>query len=137
MHKILGIVLGGLIAIAILYGVERLDFMLYPIQLDIDSDDPALLASVIADLPLAAKLMVVGGWFVGALAGAWLALRISDWKAAGWIVALFVIAGAVATILSLPHPVWMQICAVALPLVGGAIGIRLHHKPYPGEPLIG
>jgi hypothetical protein len=88
-------------------------------------------------MPLPAKLIVVAAWFLGAFGGAWMALRITDWRWAGVIVMVLVIFGGVMNFLELPHPLWMQVCAVVLPLIGGWLAARLHSKPYPGEPLLG
>jgi len=132
MRKILGIILGALAAMLIISAIGRL----YPIP-DLESDDPAALAAVVGNMTTTAKLLVAAGWLVGPLAGVWLALRISDWRMAGWVVVLVVLIGSVVNIASLPHPFWMQACAVLLPILGGALGIRAHRKPYPGEPLLG
>jgi hypothetical protein len=132
MRKSLSIILGVLVALLIVW----IAGYLYPVP-ELESDDPAALAAIVGSMSVTAKLLVAGGWFVGSLAGAWLALRISDWRAAAWIVAVAVLVDSVVNILSLPHPFWMQACAVILPLLGGAFGIRAHHKPYPGEPLLG
>lgn len=132
MRKILSIILGALVAMLIVSAVGYL----YPVP-ELESDDPAALAAVVGSMAPTAKILVAGGWFVGALAGAWLALRISDWRMAAWIVTLVVLVGSIVNIVSLPHPLWMQACAVLLPIAGGVLGIRAHRKPYPGEPLLG
>lgn len=137
MRRLFGTLAGILIAIFILAGIEYLDGLLYPLPADIDPDDAAAIAVIIPNMPLPAKLIVVSAWFAGAFGGAWMALRITDWRWSGVIVTLFVIAGGVLNFLELPHPVWMQVCAVVLPLAGGWLAARLHPKPYPGEPLLG
>jgi hypothetical protein len=48
-----------------------------------------------------------------------------------------VVAGNIATLIALPHPLWMQAAAIIAPLVGAWTARRLHHKPYKGEPLLG
>jgi hypothetical protein len=136
LRKILGIVAGVIAAMLIVTAFERAITTLYPIP-EIDSDDYATLASVMADMPMVAKLLVVTGWLAGATGGVWLALRISDWRWAAWIVAAIVLAGSIANIAALPHPFWMQVCAVLFPVLGGWIGIKFHRKPYPGEALLG
>lgn len=137
MRKFFGIVAGLVVAMAIVFIIEMISAALFPMPMELASADPETLARIIAGMPLAAKLLVAGGWLLGPLGGAWLALRISDWRWAGWIVALVVLAGSIANIIQLPHPLWMQICAVALPPLGGWLAQRLHSKPYAGEPLLG
>ncbi|MDB5707058.1 MAG: hypothetical protein JWN66_4174 [Sphingomonas bacterium] len=136
MRKFLAIVAGAIAAMLIVAAFEAFSSFLYPLP-ELESDDYASLASVVANMPLLAKLLVVAGWLVGPLGGVWLALRISDWRWSGWIAVVIVLAGSIANIVILPHPLWMQACAIVFPLLGGWIGIRLHPKPYPGEPLLG
>lgn len=50
--------------------------------------------------------------------------------------ALF-LAASVANQATLPHPLWMQVCAVLLPLLGGWLAQARHRKPYAGEALLG
>jgi len=132
MRKILSIFVGALAAMLIVSAVGYL----YPIPA-LESDDPAALAAVVGSMSATARLAVAAAWLIGPLIGAWLALRISDWRPSAWIVSFVVLVGSVLNIVSLPHPFWMQACAVLLPLLGGALGIRAHRKPYPGEPLLG
>jgi hypothetical protein len=137
MRKLLGTIAGIAVAIAIMLAIEWLDGQLYPLPTDIDYDDPVAIAAIIPGMPLPAKLIVVSAWLLAAFGGAWMALRITDWRWSGVVVMLFVIAGGVINFLQLPHPVWMRVCAVVLPIIGGWLAVRLHHKPYPGEPLLG
>ncbi|WP_156363612.1 hypothetical protein [Sphingomonas sp. Leaf357] len=137
MRRILGIVLGAIAATVLIAGMEALATLLYPFPQEIETLDPVALAATMSAMPLPAKLMIALGWTIGAFGGAWLALRVCDWRWAGWIVALLVAAGGIANILALPHPVWMQVAAILAPLLGGWLAQRIHHKPYRGEPLLG
>lgn len=137
VRRIWGSVAGIAIAIGIMLAIEYVDAALYPLPADIDLDNADAVAAIIPGMPLPAKLIVVSAWLLGAFGGTWLAMRITDWRGSAVIVTLFVIAGGVLNFLELPHPLWMQACAVLLPLVGGWLAVRLHPKPYPGEPLLG
>lgn len=137
MRKVLGIVLGIVAAILIILAVEAVSEWLYPISPDLDVDDPAAMAAVIAGMPLPAKSLVAFGWLAGTFGGVWLALRISDWRPAAWIITLLTIAGGIFNLFQFAHPLWMQVATVVAPLAGGWLAVRLHRKPYPGEPLLG
>lgn len=136
LKRLFGIILGTVAGVAIVFAVESIAAALYPMA-DFESADRETLARLMAAMPLGAKLLVAAAWFLGALGGAWLALRVSDWRWAGWIIAAFIMAGGVANLVAIPHPLWMQAGALLLPLLGGWIAARVHHKPYPGEPLLG
>ena len=136
MKKLLGVIAGIVVAFVLVAGFDYLGSLLFSAG-SIDLADADALAAYIADMPLAAKLIVVTGWSIAPLAGAWLCLRIADWAPGGWIVtAAFLVAGLFNQ-LALPHPLWMQVGAVVLPLLGGWLAQRSHSKPYPGEPLLG
>lgn len=140
MRKLLGVGAGVIAAFLLIALLETIGTTIYPLPAELESmesADSAAIAAAIAEIPLPAKILVVVGWLVGTLGGAWLALRISDWRWSGWIVAALVIAAGLVNVALLPHPFWMQASTVAMPLVGGWLAARLHRKPYPGEPLLG
>ena len=136
MRKIFAIVAGVLTAFLLVAGFDFAGSLFFPLT-DVDTADRTALAAYVAAMPLAAKLITASGWLISPFVGAWLCLRIADWPPGGWIVTIVFLGGGVLNQFSLPHPLWMQICSVALPLLGGWLAQRLHRKPYPGEPLLG
>jgi len=137
IRKILGIVAGIVAAYLVIIAAEALNHWLYPLPVDLDPSDNVAMSAYTFALPLPVRLMYVAGWFAGTFAGAWLNLRIVDWRWGGWIIALLVIADGVARNFEFAEPLWMQAAAVLAPLIGGWLATRLHRKPYPGEPLLG
>lgn len=136
MRKFFSIVAGVFIAFAILSALEALDAALYPLP-DLMVADKTAIAGIVSSMPPLAKAIVVVSWLVAPLGGVWIALRVGDWRAGGWIVTTLFLAANVANQIVLPHPLWMQVLAVLLPLFGGWIAQRLHRAPYAGEPLLG
>ncbi|MEO9130804.1 MAG: hypothetical protein ABI240_06310, partial [Sphingomonas sp.] len=118
MRKILGIIMGVVAALAILAAASWVDDLLFPLPLDIDIEfaDQAARAAVIANKTVLDKLLWVAPWLLASFGGAWFALRVSDWKWAGWIVSALILVIAVLGLFDLPEPFWMQACAVALPI---------------------
>lgn len=125
LRTVLGIVAGVLLAFAVLIGLEMAGHAAMPPPAGLDPSKPEDLKQMVAAAPLAAKAWVVFGWFVAALAGGWLARRLSGKGWAGWIIAGLILLGGIANIMMIPHPLWMQIAAVAAPLLAGAIVMRL------------
>jgi len=136
MRTLLGSLFGVVAALLIVAGAEWIETALYPLPA-LDVADSGTLAGIVADLPFPAKVLIVSGWLLGAGGGVWLGLRICDRRAVGWIVVAAVTAAALANVLTLPHPLWMKACAVVLPIVGGALAMWRHRKPYAGEALLG
>ena len=125
MRKFLGVLAGLVALVAVVWVVEAIGHSVWPPPPGTNPSDPAQLATLLDKIPLAAKIAVVVAWFAGALAGAWVANLVARWAAAGWIVVAIGIAFGVMTLFMIPHPLWMQVAAVAAPLLGGWIGLRL------------
>ena len=125
MRKFLGVLAGLAALIATVWIVETAGHSIWPPPPGTDISDPAQLATLLDRIPLAAKLAVVTGWFLGALAGAWAAHAVSRWAPASWIVVAIGIAFGVMTLFMIPHPLWMQAAAIVAPLIGGWAGLRL------------
>lgn len=137
MRIVSSIIVGILVSFLLVGLIEGVATWLYPVSGDIASTDRAALAAVVAGIPLPAKLIVAASWLLAPFVGVWLCLRIGDRAAGGWIVTAAFLVASIANQVGLPHPLWMQVCAIALPLLGGWLAQRVHHAPYPGEPLLG
>jgi hypothetical protein len=121
----MGIVAGIVVAFLCVFAVEWVGHSLYPPPAGLDATNPADQARLMEAMPAAAKAIVLGAWFVAALAGAWTANRIAGRSLAGWIVALLVVATGIATMVMIPHPAWMWAGGIALPLAGAWIADRM------------
>lgn len=128
MRRLFGTIAGVAVAILTITAIEFLDSFLFPTLADFETADEAAVAAMIAAMPLGAKLLIVSGWGLGAFAGALVAFRATEWEAAGWIVAIFVVAGGIINIVTIPHPFWMQLCAVAMPFVGALFAYGLYRR---------
>lgn len=115
----LGIAAGIIVAFAAVAIAESLGHQLYPLSSSIDPRDVAELAGAMDAVPFGAKAVVLAAWFLGALIGGYLANRIADRAIAGWIVAAAVALSGVATMLVIPHPMWMWAGGVLLPVAAG------------------
>ncbi|MGY2734255.1 hypothetical protein [Sphingomonas sp. UYP23] len=137
MRRLSAIGIGSFVSLVLVAAIESLSATLYPIPGDITEADRATLLAMITGIPLPAKLIIVAGWLIAPFAGVWLCLRIGDWPIGGWLVTAIFLVAAIAGQVNVPHPPWMALCAVILPLLGGWLAQRVHRKPYPGEPLLG
>jgi hypothetical protein len=125
MRMAMGIVAGIVVAFLCVFAIELVCHSLYPPPAGLDMSDPADQARLMEAMPNAAKAIVLVGWFVGALAGAWTANRIAGRSLAGWVVALLVVVAGVATMIMIPHPAWMWAGGIALPLAAAWIAERM------------
>lgn len=128
LRSILAVVLGVLVASAVVYVGEMAGHRLYPTP-SIGAVDCSISASYaekttaqvcIAATPFGAKFAVVVGWFLGALAGGVAALLAGrKWAPLAWLVALIVFLLCVFNFMAFPHPIWMIVGAVLAALLGG------------------
>jgi hypothetical protein len=117
MVKLLGAVIGVAVAYGAIYGLELVNRNIFGWPVTGTATPASIEAAQIT-----AQAMAVGGWFLGALAGGLIAVRIAGGARAGWIVALLVGAGTLLLSTTLvPHPLWMQIAAGVAPLFAGLV----------------
>lgn len=104
---------------------EAAGHLIFPPPPGIDVTNPADQARLMELVPLGAKIAVVFAWFLGALAGCSVATVIGRTTLPGWIVAALLIAASLFTTQMFPHPLWMIVAAVALPIVAKLCADRL------------
>jgi len=116
-RTILGILAGLVVAWLAMTICEFASLFLHRPPAGFDLRDPQALAAHIAAAPLSAMLVVVVGWALAAFVGAWVAARIARHRrAAALVIGLLVLAGVIANIAMIPHPLWMTVAGLALPL---------------------
>ena len=114
---ILGILAGLVVAWMSIALCEFASVLLHRPPPGVDLRDPQALAAHIEAAPLPAMLVVVIGWSLAAFFGGWVAARIArQRRAAALVVGSFVVLGVIANNLMIPHPLWMTIAGVLLPL---------------------
>jgi len=124
VRKILGSVVGIVVAFAIMIGVDLGAMQLHAPPTGI-APGPEATAAWLANAPVVALAIIVLAWFLAALGGGYAAIRTARWPAAAWVVAAIVLISAVMGALRPPHPLWMQVGAVVAPLLGAWLAIRL------------
>ena len=130
MRSILGLIVGGLIAGAIIYltvwtGQSHLSQSVAAFgneAIDVGSDPLAM-------IPFRIKLLLCLGFFAGAFLGALTADFIAGRGFIGWIVAGLVVLTALLFGVRIPHPTWMAVLCVGLPLLGGYVARKISKAP--------
>ena len=128
LRTILGVLAGMVVTFFTIMGIEFLGHVLYPPPPGLDPMVPQQLEQIMATQPVAALVLVVVAWVVGAFLGGWVAARISRAHShiAATLVALLVMAGVVGMIVQMPlHPRWMGVLGLLLPLPAALLAARL------------
>lgn len=120
---IAGIFAGG-ISVALL---ESVSHTLYPVPSNIDINNHEQLSAWVMGLPLAAFLIVLLSWSVGAYVGPFLSRLISPGRAIGPAVVVWLLFGiaVLANLVSIPHPWWMWPSGIGVWIVCGLLGLAL------------
>lgn len=100
---------------------------LYPPPAGANLADPAQLAAHIRSAPGASMLLVVAGWALGAFGGGLVAASISHphRTRAALAVGAFVLLGVIANSVTIPHPLWMTVAGLILPLPLSGLAARI------------
>lgn len=125
VRGIVAVIAGVLVTGAIVFALEMLGHIVFPPPPGLDIAKPEDQARIVAAMPVGAKIAVVVAWFFGALAGAIVAARIGRSPRYAWAIGIFTVAMCIISLVSIPHPVWMAISGVALPIIAAAIAIPL------------
>ncbi|MCL1634194.1 hypothetical protein M2650_06055 [Luteimonas sp. SX5] len=117
-RTIAGAVVGLAVAMAAIFLVEALATAISPPPPGLDLTNEADLARMVELATPAMKAMVVFGWLLASFVGGWVAAKISRSHrvAAAIVVGIGVVAGVILNATMLPHPLWMTVLGVALPI---------------------
>lgn len=75
-------------------------------------------------IPLGSTLALIVGWFIGAFAGGWLAMRASGETGAGWVVAGAVIGAAIYSAADFSDAWWIMALGTLIPLAAACLAQR-------------
>lgn len=87
--------------------------------------DPDEVAKLIAQVPLPAKVSVVLAWALGSMTGGFVSTRLAGVTRPARSVAIVMLVFILLNLMTVPHPLWMSVAGVALPLPAARLGARL------------
>jgi hypothetical protein len=119
-----GILIGIVVAGATVGAVEWIGHQIYPPPPGLDLGKPEDLARLMDIIPVGAKVAVLIAWFFGSLVGGAVAMQIARNRIAPWIVAAFIVAGGLFSFATIPHPPWMMVGGLALPVLAALLVVR-------------
>jgi hypothetical protein len=129
-RKIAAVVLGTVLALAVRFGTQLLAHAMYPSQPGANLKTAEGAKLYFATVPMPALILILLGWAVAVLAGAWFATFISKERSlnCAWIVGLLVAIGTIVNFFDIPHPMWFIVLSLlSIPLmtwIGGKIASR-------------
>lgn len=119
-----GILIGIVVAGATVGAVEWIGHQIYPPPPGLDISKSEDLVRLMDVIPVGAKVAVLIAWFAGSLVGGAVAMIVARHRIAPWIVSAFIVAGALFSFATIPHPLWMMAGGVALPILAALLVVR-------------
>ena len=125
MGKNIGAGLAGIIlAVALVWVVEKVGHVVYPPPPDLNFADPEAMKAYMATLPMGALLFVAAAWFIGTLCGTCAACAIGTAKPIKFamVVGGLMLVATIMNLVMIPHPTWFSVLGVVGVLVAAWLG---------------
>jgi len=117
IRKILGLIVGAAVGLGVLYAWQLLGHVIFPFP-TMNPTEPGK-REMLANMSFAAQAWVLGGYAVGVAVGGLLGNRIADARWPAMLIAFMVTGVFFVTLTAAPHPFWMQVAGILLPLLAG------------------
>jgi len=123
IKSIVSILVGLFAAVLVIFLVESISNLIYPINFRADQPLNELMKS----LPTGALLFVLMAWFLGAMVGAFLACYLDELNAlrSSIYVAVFLLIATVINLYQIPHPFWMWFAGILSIIAGCSLGVKM------------
>ena len=126
LRSVLGVIIGIISGFVLIYAVEHVGQLIWPVATELDLKDKAAAAAFLAGMPIGGLVTVVVAWILGAYSGSMVALLMSDRRRiAGIIPAALIFAATVLVLFMLPHPLWMAVAGLGGIIAAGWLADRL------------
>ena len=127
LRTVLGVLAGLVVAMLLIFVLEFIGMAMFPPPPGMALQNEADLARLVAESSIGKKAWVVFGWAFASLVGGWLAALISrrHRRIAALAVAVFIVAGTLMNAMVIPHPMWMNVLGVLLPVPLALLGAKL------------
>lgn len=111
-------------------GVQIIGHQLWPLPSGIEAKNAAQMAGFVESMPVAAKAWVVLAYAIATAVAVLVATTIARprWKGLGIALGLLMVGLCAINLSLLPHPLWMAIATLAIPLPI-ALGVARWRRP--------
>lgn len=119
---IVGILFGLLLGFIVVYAIEAIGHLLFPVPFKVTIEN---LEEYAHQIPLGSMLMVLLAHFLGAAIAVFTCLKMSKKRLPAFIVAGLFFSASVLNLLFIPHPTWFTIVDVVVIILGILIAFKL------------
>ncbi|MGB1014197.1 MAG: hypothetical protein ACPG4T_08705 [Nannocystaceae bacterium] len=127
LRRLGSVVLGVLTGSLVVFVIQSIGHAVVEMPSGFDPNDPASIAAVADQIPLAALLFVLVSYLLGVIAGGFVAAKITAKQPmlhAHIVGAVFLLMG-VLNLMMIPHPVWFAIASLLVFSPSAHVGGRL------------
>ncbi|GAB2494760.1 hypothetical protein [Arenimonas alkanexedens] len=127
LRSILAVLIGILVMGITVAAVQWLGHSLYPPPAGLDPSDPVALATLVSQMPAMALGMVLIAYAFGTFLGAFTATTISLGHKPGVaiVIGVVMLAMVAMNLLLIPHPMWMVVAGLLIPLPVALLAWRI------------
>ena len=114
IRNVVAATVGLVIAFVLIMVIEKVGHMIYPPPPDLDFSDPEAFRPYVATLPILALLFPMFAWMIGTFTGSLVACVIGTVRPLAFVVVVggLVVAGTIANLIYIPHPLWFSVLSV-------------------------
>jgi hypothetical protein len=144
LRSILAILTGLVVAFVAVAGAEQAGHAVYPPPEAMkDSDafkkllaDPPALQQMMDEMPVGALVAVLLGWQAGAFCGGAAAAFLTAVRPClhAAIIGVAILLGSVANMMMIPHPDWMKLAGLLLPIPASLLAGKFVSLLFPAPP---
>lgn len=116
-----GIVAGMAAAITLIMVTEAIGNQIAPAPAQLEFTD----ITRTPPLPLMTLLFPILGWFLGALVGGFIAIKVSDRPWTAWVIAGAVLVATGFNFILMAFPPWVIVAGLIVPVLGGWLAQRI------------
>ena len=126
-RSILAVIVGLVAASLAVLLIETAAHWMLPTPPGMDVTSRESMATAMQNLPVASLLAILVAWALGSFVGGWVAASIarSHQTRCAIIVAILIILSGIANMLMIPHPIWIWIGGIVLPIPCAMAGAQL------------
>ena len=120
MAVVAAIVTGGIV-------VFILDFVghaIYPVEPGLDLSRPESVSEYMKSIPVGALMLVAFSQAAGAYSGGFVSGLISKSRTVALAYGVFALLLGVLNLLAIPHPVWLSVVLILVPVPAAVLGFR-------------
>ena len=124
-------VLGIIVAALLVQCAELIVHFMYPPPPGYNMRNMDDVKKFVATLPMLAMVVVLIGWLIGTLAGAFVAAKIGRSRVPGYVVGAFLFLGGIANATMIPQPAWFSAASFVVYIGGAIVGAKLGRPAVP------